>query len=119
MAGSITVLSIANGCGTFSTSTLLRNRTAGVERRAVTSRDTLLGKRGGCGPWLRAALRLTTLARSLCFTPPTKFQDGAVSGPAHVEAFELHIAPFCNPAFSHYRAFELVTSIAVIATVRP
>ena len=62
--------------------------------------------------------RLAALAHSLCFTPPTKFQDCAVSGPAHVEAFELDIAPFCNPTFSHYRAFELVTSIAEIATVR-
>jgi hypothetical protein len=67
---------------------------------------------------LHLALGLTALARSLCFTPPTKSQDCAVSGPAHVEAFKLDIAPFCNPTFSHYRAFELVTSIAEIATVR-
>ena len=63
-----------------------------------------------------SALRLTALA---CFTPPTKFQDCAVSGPAHVEAFELDIVPFCNPTFSHDRAFEFVTSIAEIAAARP
>ena len=65
------------------------------------------------------ALFLTALALRFAFTPPTKFQDCAVSGPAHVQAFELDIASFFNPAFSHYRAFELVTNIAEIATVRP
>ena len=53
-----------------------------------------------------------------CFTPPTKFQDCAVSSPAHVEAFDLDVGPFRNPAFSQYWAFELVTSAAEIATVR-
>jgi len=36
----------------------------------------------------------------------------------HVEAFDADIAPFCNSAFSQYRAFELVMIISELA-VRP
>jgi hypothetical protein len=54
-----------------------------------------------------------------CFASPTKLQDCAVDDPAHVEAFDVDIAAFCNSAFSKYRAFELVMIIGENLAVRP